>query len=293
MTPKTPILVVGGFLGSGKTTLVRRLLAEAQREGVKLAVISNEFGELGIDAALLGAGQGAMVELSGGCVCCSLSNELIATLEMLRTTAHPDRIVIETSGLALPFESQLHLYRPPVRDWVGDEACVVVVDAERVHEPDPLFAEQVQSADLLILSKCDLVEEADRLVAERRLAELSPGTPVIRSIHGDVSLALLFPSGPRKEAPKGHHHDHDHASHGHHAHEEWESFEVHPPEALGEDALLDWLHTQRGVRTKGFVRLEGKVRIVQGVGRRMELTEPIDVIDPALVGRVVVIRRRT
>ena len=98
-----PALVVSGFLGAGKTTLVRHLLEEAQAQGVRIAVVSNEFGELGIDQALLGnqAGQ-SYVELEGGCVCCKLSDELVTTLQRIREEVHPDRIVVETSGVALP-----------------------------------------------------------------------------------------------------------------------------------------------------------------------------------------------
>ena len=92
MNARVPVLVVSGFLGSGKTTLVRALLADAQARGERVAVVSNELGELGIDAALLGAGEERWVELAGGCVCCQLSDELVETLEILRTRVDPDQI---------------------------------------------------------------------------------------------------------------------------------------------------------------------------------------------------------
>ena len=91
-----PVLVVSGFLGSGKTTLVRHLLEDAQRTGDRIAVISNEFGALGIDQALLEARDGAYVELEGGCVCCQLSDELRDTLQMLREQVNPTRVIVET-----------------------------------------------------------------------------------------------------------------------------------------------------------------------------------------------------
>lgn len=299
MNPKVPVLVVGGFLGSGKTTLVRRLLADAQARGLRMAVISNEFGELGIDAALLGAGDVRMIELAGGCVCCSLSNELVETLVELRQKVDPDRIVIETSGLALPFDTQLHLYRPKVREWVGDEACVVVVDAERADEVDPLFADQVQGADLVLLSKVDLVDAPTRARAVARLADLAPDAPVIEAVRGDVSVDLFYPRGPRASA--SHDHDHDHVDgdeHGHphahagpHAHEAWTSAELHVPAGLPEADAYAFVEARRGVRTKGFVQTAEGVRLVQGVGRRLELTEPEGPVAPELLGRVVVIRR--
>ncbi len=284
MNPRVPVLVVGGFLGSGKTTLVRRLLADAQARGVRMAVISNEFGELGIDAALIGAGDTRMVELAGGCVCCTLSDALVDTLEDLRSKVDPDRIVIECSGLALPFDTQLHLYRPPVRDWVGDEACVVVVDAERWDEADPLFEEQVQSADLVLLSKVDLVDEATRQKARCRIQELAADVTIIEVIHGDVSVELLYPSGPRPSREMDHHHEHHHDA--------WTSAELRAPDDLDEAAMLEWLEARRGVRTKGFVRVSGAVKVVQGVGRRIDLADPGDLpVAEALVGRVVVIQR--
>lgn len=291
MNDRVPVLVVGGFLGSGKTTLVRHLLADAQARGLRLAVISNEFGELGIDAALLGEGASRMVELAGGCVCCSLSDELVETLMELRTKVNPDRIVIEASGVALPFDTQLHLYRPPVREWVGDEACVVVVDAERADEADPLFAEQVQSADLVVLNKIDLVDRAGLGAALARVATLAPDAPVVETTHGKVDVTVLFPEGPRglgrKPRGHGHHHDHDHH------HDEWESHELAVPGDLSEDAAWDWIFERRGVRTKGFVHTTTGPRIVQGVGRRLELTPLGELaVDPELLGRVVVIRRR-
>ena len=101
-----PALVVSGFLGSGKTTLVRRILAQAQAEGVKVAVVSNEFGELGIDAALLGRMEDDYVELSGGCVCCKLSDQLVDTLAMLREPPLGD-YVIEGRPIRLPQDAAL------------------------------------------------------------------------------------------------------------------------------------------------------------------------------------------
>jgi cobalamin biosynthesis protein CobW len=290
MKDRVPVLVLGGFLGSGKTTVVRHLLAEAQRTGQRLAVVSNEFGALGIDAALIGDRPDQMVELSGGCVCCTLSNELRDTLQLLREKADPDCIVVECSGLALPFDTQLHLYRPPLRDWVGDEACVVVVDAERTDEADALFAEQIQSADLLILSKVDLVSPAQLASARARLAELAPDTAVVEAVQGMIPLAVVWPTAPRAEAPvDGHDHDHDHAPHSHAA---WASHELHVPDGMAEAAAYDWIYARRGVRTKGFVRCAEGPRVVQGVGRRLELVPPgPGGVPEALLGRVVVIDR--
>ncbi|ETW92309.1 MAG: hypothetical protein ETSY1_44225 [Candidatus Entotheonella factor] len=200
-----PVLVVSGFLGSGKTTLVRHLLGEAQLAGERIAVISNEFGALGIDQALLGANEDAYVELEGGCVCCQLSDELRDTLQMLRERVDPHRIIVETSGVALPSDTQLQFWREPVCTWVEDDVAVIVVNAEQLLEGRDLhgtFEDQVTSADLLLLNKIDLVpgESLDRL--EGILCEMAPEVPILRGVHGQVAPDVLFPPRSRSLAGK-------------------------------------------------------------------------------------------
>ncbi|MDP2304456.1 MAG: CobW family GTP-binding protein [Pseudomonadota bacterium] len=299
-----PVLVVSGFLGSGKTTLVRHLLEDAQARGERVAIVSNEFGALGIDEALLGGGEERFVELAGGCVCCQLSDELVDTLEALRLKVDPDRIVIETSGVALPFETQLNLYRPPVNAWVGDEASVVVVSAAQLHEGEELdgtFLDQVSSADLLLLHKIDLVPAHLHAALEARLVAMNPDAPVLRAAFGQVDPALLFPVGPGAAAAPArssrasrldpqHDHPHDHE----HDHERFVAEELRVPDGLPEAEAYAWIDARRGLRTKGFVRTREGLRIVQGVGRRLELVPPGDLpVPPQLVGRVVVIRRES
>lgn len=251
-----------------------------------MAVVTNEFGELGIDEALLGEGGAATVELAGGCVCCKLSDELSDTLQMLYDEVQPDRIVVETSGVAMPFETQLTFWREPVVDWVEDDAAVVVVDATQLSEGrdlDGTWEHQVTSADLLLLNKVDLVEDVDALVA--KLEALAPGTPILRTSHGAIEPALLFPPDPtgaraarRAEPPKPPPHSHEH----------FEAEELAFGE-IDEDALEDQLRELGALRIKGFVSTPAGPRLVQGVGRRIEFS-PAN--PPAeLLGRVVVIRR--
>lgn len=286
---KVPALVVSGFLGSGKTTLIRSLLDEAVARGIRVALISNELGELGIDRALLGEGGKAYVELEGGCVCCELADDLVETLQTLREEINPDRIVVETSGAALPFDTQLNFWRDPVREWVGDDMAVVVVNAEQLAEGRDLagtFTDQVTSADLLVLNKVDLVSENDLIRAREKLRAIEPEAPIVSCTLGEVAPDLLFPpsasevdrSGLAPTSPP-HHHEHF----------ETEILCVTPglslleiEATLGESNLL---------RAKGFVETDEGPRLVQLVGRRIEFQSLSVMPSPELANRIVMIRR--
>jgi len=288
-TKRIPALVVSGFLGSGKTSLVAHLLAEAQQLGLRVAIVSNELGELGVDRALLGGGGEAYIEIEGGCVCCELSDDLINTLETLHEQVGPDRIVIETSGVALPFDTQLNFWREPVSAWIGDDMAIVVVNAEQLLEGRDLegtFQDQVSSADLLVLNKIDLVPESELEAIEARLREIEPEAPLVRAVQGQIEPNLLFPpdamtvdrSGP---APGPHPHHH-------------ESFDTeiwNVPDGMKEAEIETVLSDTRLLRAKGFVETENGSRLLQLVGRRVEWSEPEFTPDPKQVGRIVLIRR--
>ena len=288
---RIPVLVVSGFLGAGKTTLVRHLLQEAQRTGVRVAVVSNEFGALGIDQALLGEGAAAYVELEGGCVCCQLSDTLLDTLQMLWERARPERIIIETSGVALPFDTQLNLWREPVSAWVGDDMAVVVVNAEQLVEGRDLegtFEDQVSGADLLLLNKIDLIPPAALARAESMLSVLAPDTPLVRSLQGAVDPAVLFPPDPAGiRAQRRTTHPEPPA----HQHDMFQAQEISVAEGIEPEVLRARLRRLGVLRAKGFVQTSQGLRLVQGVGRRLELLEVPLPPPAALLGRVVVITR--
>jgi G3E family GTPase len=286
---RVPALVLSGFLGSGKTTVVQRLLEDAKARGIRIALISNELGELGIDRALLGKGGESYVELEGGCVCCELSDDLLETLVELRREVDPDRFVIETSGVALPYDTQLNFWREPACDFIGDDMAVVVVNAEQLLEGRDLegtFTDQVQSADLLILNKVDLVPEAEWPMIEARLREIEPEAPFVHAIRGEIDLGLLFPPdaveldrrGPAPEA-RAHHH------------EQFETSEWNPEDGISCAEIEEKLTSADLLRAKGFVTTREGTRLVQVVGRRVEITEPSEEPPAELLGRIVLIRR--
>ncbi|MFP6565165.1 MAG: GTP-binding protein [Myxococcota bacterium] len=288
-TAKIPALVISGFLGSGKTSLVRHLLAEAKREGQRLAVISNEFGALGIDRELLGAGGEAFVELEGGCVCCELSNDLIETLQRLYEEVSPDRIVVETSGVALPFDTQLNFWREPVCNWIGDDMAVVVVDASQLDAArslDATFVDQIGSADLLVLNQIDRLEAQALERAAARLQALEPDTPVVRAEFGRIDSRLLFPperlprdrGGPAPAARP-------------HVHEDFACDVIELERGLPPHAVEARLLRPGLLRAKGFVETTRGLELVQVVGRRIEWCAAETPADPALLQRVVRIWR--
>ena len=283
--------MVSGFLGAGKTTLVRHLLEDAQRRGLRLAVVSNEFGDLGIDQALFGQDNPeGYVELEGGCVCCKLSDELVQTLQGLWERVRPDRVIVETSGVALPFDTLLNFWREPVSQWVGESLAVVVVNAEQLAEERDLegtFEQQVDSANLLILNKIDLVAPEQLKDAESTLERMAPGTPVIHAVNARLDADVLFPPDPptiskrcgnSQEVPP-------------HSHEAFESEELVIEQGVQPEALIERVQSYQSIRAKGFVHTSKGTFLLQGVGPRVDLL-PSPVSPPVhLIGRVVIIRR--
>ena len=285
-----PALVVSGFLGAGKTTLVQHLLHDAQRQRLRLAVVSNEFGALGIDQTLLGnQNLNRYVELEGGCVCCKLSDELVETLQHLWEAVRPDRVVVETSGVALPFETLINFWREPVSQWVDESFAVVVVNAEQVVEGRDLqgtFEQQVSSADLLILNKVDLIPRHHIEHIEQWVEKLAPGTPLIRAINANVDSEVLFTSAPKNRTKQ-------YADlRVPHTHDEFESEELVVEPGVDPDTIVQQVRAYQAIRAKGFVRTSQGLRLLQGVGSRIDLIETTMIPPDSLLGRVVLVRRR-
>jgi G3E family GTPase len=210
---------------------------------------------------------------------------------MLWERVQPDRVIVETSGVALPYHVQINFWREPVSHWVEDDVVVVVVNAEQLLEGrdlDATFEQQVSSADFLLLNKIDLVPESELPRLEASLRKIEPEAPLLHSVRGDVDPVLLFPPDPdglrarRRDAgarPSPHHHGH------------FASSELRVEAGVDPEDLLERLRATGALRAKGFVDTADGLYLVQGVGARVELAEVDAAPPPSLVGRVVLIHR--
>ena len=194
-----PLTVVSGFLGAGKTTLLNRLLTEPH--GRRLAVVVNDFGRIAVDAALVQSRGEDTISLANGCACCSVAGDLTRTLvQLAQKPEPPDAIVLEASGLADPHGiTQVALANPALRL----DGVLTLVDAETVarHAADPdcrdTFLAQLAAADLLLLSKTDLVDAGARAAATAQLEQLAPNRPVLAVEQGAVPVDVVLGLGGR------------------------------------------------------------------------------------------------
>ena len=265
-----PVTILSGFLGAGKTTLLNHILSNQQ--GVKTAVLVNEFGEIGIDNDLIVTTGEEMVELSNGCVCCSINGELMEAVERIIDRPEPmDYIVVETTGLADPLPVAMTFLGSELRDQTRLDSIITLIDAENFDD-DVLATEvgrsQVIYGDILLLNKCDLVSE-DRLQSvEQQLRDVKNDARILRSVKGDVPLPLMLSVGlfesdkvvgsDSKTTSQDSEHDHSHG-HNHADHLEIEgftslSFQSDGPFALRKfQNFLDNQMPQEVFRAKGIL----------------------------------------
>ena len=227
-----PVTILTGFLGAGKTTLLNHILAN--QEGLKTAVLVNEFGEIGIDNELIIATGEDMVELSNGCICCSINGELLDAVYRILDRPEPvDYLVVETTGLADPLPVAMTFLGSDLRDLTRLDSIITLIDAENFSEElleGEVARSQIVYGDMLLLNKCDLVQEERLQQLEHQLREIKGEARILRSVKGEVPLPLLLSVGlfesDRVAAAQDHDAcDHDHGvcvheeGHGHdHAH---------------------------------------------------------------------------
>ena len=311
MISKIPATIITGFLGAGKTTLIRHMLQNAQ--GRRIALIINEFGDLGVDGDILkGCGDETcreedVMELSNGCICCTVADDFIPTMEkLLAREDRPDHIVIETSGLALPQPLVRAFNWPGISTQVTVDGVVTVVDGKAVtegrfahsvaavdaqrqldenldHETplSELFEDQIACADMIVVNKTDLLEgaEAEALVGTLRESSRS-GVQVVTTSMGKLPVDVLLGQGigaesdldSRHELHHHHHdhsdeHEHDHDHHHDHDHDAFESFVVTLGEITDPKAFSDQVSTIIGAHD--LLRLKGFAAVS---GKPMRLT---------------------
>lgn len=303
---KIPATVITGFLGAGKTSMIRHVLTRAN--GRRIALIINEFGDLGVDGELLRAcgeetcAEEDVLELANGCICCTVADDFLPTIQnLLSRDEPPDHIVVETSGLALPKPLIRAFNWPEVRARVTVDGVVTVVDAraysdglfaedpeavaaQRAADPnldhdsplEELFEDQLACADLVVLNKVDLMTDAELVEARQRIvAEVRGGAGLVTSSHGTVDPAVLLGLAAAAEddldSRRSHHDDEDD-----HEHDDFESFVLALPEARGPDdaaaRAAAALAADGVLRVKGFAAVAGRdMRLVlQGVGGRLQ-----------------------
>jgi cobalamin biosynthesis protein CobW len=303
---KIPTTVITGFLGSGKTTLVRHMLQNAG--GRRLAVIVNEFGDIGVDGEILrGCGVETcadedIVELANGCICCTVADDFLPTMTKLIEREHPpEHILVETSGLALPKPLLKAFTWPDVRTRATVDGVIAVIDAAAVAEgrfapdaaalaaaraEDPnldhetpleeLFEEQLGSADLIVLNKTDLLDEAALARVEEDVRrEARRGVGIMRACQGALDPAALLGLGLSAEDDLDSRPSH-HELEGDHDHDDFDTFvvpvgEIAQPERLPAQ-LSEIIAANDVLRLKGVLSVAGKRArlIVQAVGARVE-----------------------
>ncbi|MCY6380063.1 cobalamin biosynthesis protein CobW [Hoeflea prorocentri] len=299
---KIPATVITGFLGAGKTTMIRHLLSKA--DGRRIALIVNEFGDLGVDGDVL-KGCGAencteddIVELTNGCICCTVADDFIPTMEkLLDRDEKPDHIVIETSGLALPQPLVAAFNWPGIKPRVTVDGVITVVDSAAVadgrfaedherldaqrrdddaldHESplEELFEDQLTAADLIVLNKADLIDDTRLEAVRSDVAVRSKRSPaMVTAKGGEVPPAVLLGLGMESEADianrKSHHeraHDaaHEAGEDHHHDHDEFDSFVVEAGAIADPDRFIEQLKSiisdHDVLRLKGFADVPGK-----------------------------------
>jgi G3E family GTPase len=284
---KIPVIIVTGFLGSGKTTLLNHLINSDH--GLRIAVLVNDFGAINIDAELIVGVEGEdTINLANGCICCTIRDDLRqAALRICEREQPPDYLIVETSGVSDPLGvAQTFLYTDLANYTAVDTILTLVDAAEFLNLPaenEVLAMDQVGTADIVVLNKTDLVDEAELAAARQAVFEIVPDARIFETSYGEVPLTLLFGQGafdPLRLAERGVHDVHVHEGTADHAHDHgtifhtW-SYESKRPFALSAiRASIDQLPPTI-YRAKGILYLDDAPErryVLQVVGKRASIT---------------------
>ncbi len=228
-----PVTIITGFLGSGKTTLLNHILTN--QAGLKTAVLVNEFGEIGIDNELIVTTGENMVELSNGCICCTINDDLREAVLRVLERSDVDYLVVETTGLADPAPLAITFLSTELADFTRLDSIVTVIDAANF-SLDLFNSEaalnQILYGDILLLNKTDLVSEAELERLEERVRDLKPGARILRTNHSQVPLPLILSVGLFQSeqyfGSQAKTHEHEHQEHEHHDHDHDHEHCEHP-----------------------------------------------------------------
>lgn len=239
---RIPVTILTGFLGSGKTTVLNHILQNCQN--LKVAVLVNEFGDINIDSQLLVAADSDLVELSNGCICCTINESLVdAVLQVLNRPEKVDYLIVETTGVADPLPIAWTFVSTDLRDLTYLDSILTLVDVETFtpeHFDSQAALSQIALGDILLLNKTDRVSPAQVQQTEAYLRETKPGARILRSRYGQVPLPLILGVGLSQPlgypAPNQHHHPHDH-EHDHHD-QDHHSHENHASDHLENDGFV-------------------------------------------------------
>ena len=276
---RTPLHVIGGSLGSGKTTLLRQLLSG---EYGRVAVMINEFGEIDVDGSVIKGRNIDLVELAGGCVCCSLSGEFQAGVRELIDKASPEAILVETTGVA-----EADVLIEDIEDDMPEvrlETVVILVDADtavRFPALGHVERQQIASADLVLINKIDLAERSDIDELRSRVREINPRVPLIETEHAAVDPALILALTPVRRRPRVRP-GRQKSAHGH----GMESFSWRAPGSLDEMRLARTVASWPAevYRAKGPIRVNGRPRLLNYTAGRWQL----DALDDGVAENVLV-----
>lgn len=275
-----------GFLGSGKTTLAKRILEEwGPKE--QLALIVNEFGDVGVDGAVLEGNDIDIVELSSGCLCCTLKGSLLNAIEEMRSKAPIDHIVIEATGVAEPEEMLATFSDPTFKEKYELGPITTVIDAPKYSKIKralgPFYTAQIEKADMLVLNKVDLGDSETLDGAKEEVRDLNPDAVIRFSERGDIDIAEIM-QGPSSRVALRYvgagddHHDHDHGhdhDHDHdHRHAPADSFVIDIDGDISKQGLTDFFAAapEDLWRAKGFMTVDGTPSLIQFAMGELEVT---------------------